>query len=178
MLLLISLLAIPLLAVAIGSALGYAAIHLRVERDPLIDQINALLPNGQCGQCGFPGCAQAAQGMVDGKAGPACCPPGGPALAEKLAALLGVSPGAGDSRGPLVAAIDDSACDGCGRCFKKCPFDAIVGAPRLLHGVIADACTGCGLCTNVCPHGGISLYPDLQFAAPLVKPQLGGSRHA
>src|SRR5574344_357784 len=162
MLLLISLLAIPLLAVAIGSALGYAAIHLKVERDPLIDQINALLPNGQCGQCGFPGCG----------------PPGGPALAEKIAALLGVSLGAGDSRGPLVAAIDDSACDGCGRCFKKCPFDAIVGAPRLLHGVIADACTGCGLCTNVCPHGGISLYPDLQFAAPLVKPQLGGSRHA
>ena len=99
-------------------------------------------------------------------------------LALIIAALLGVSLGAGDSRGPLVAAIDDSACDGCGRCFKKCPFDAIVGAPRLLHGVIADACTGCGLCTNVCPHGGISLYPDLQFAAPLVKPQLGGSRHA
>ena len=74
--------------------------------------------------------------------------------------------------------IDGETCIGCGRCFKKCPFDAIVGAPRLLHGVIADACTGCGLCTNVCPHGGISLYPDLQFAAPLVKPQLGGSRHA
>ena len=68
MLLLISLLAIPLLAVAIGSALGYAAIHLKVERDPLIDQINALLPNGQCGQCGFPGCGQAAQAIVDGRA--------------------------------------------------------------------------------------------------------------
>jgi len=178
MMLLLSLLAVPLVAGAIGYALGLAALYLKVEANPVVEQITALLPNGQCGQCGFPGCGQAAQAIANGSASPACCPPGGQALAEKIAALLGVSLSAGSQRGPVVAAIDMSECDGCGRCFKKCPFDAIVGAPRQLHGVIADACTGCGLCTAVCPHGGISLYPDPQFAVPLVKPTLGGARHA
>ena len=178
MLTLISLLSIPLLAAAIGYALGIAALRLKVEGNPLVEQISELLPSGQCGQCGFPGCGQAAQAIVDGKAAPDCCPPGGNALAQKIAALLGVSLEASAGKGPLLAAIDMSECDGCGRCFKKCPFDAIVGAPRQLHGVIADACTGCGLCSNVCPHGGINLYPDPLFAAPLIKPVGGGAHHA
>ena len=178
MLTLISLLSIPLLAAAIGYALGIAALRLKVEGNPLVEQISELLPSGQCGQCGFPGCGQAAQAIVDGKAAPDCCPPGGNALAQKIAALLGVSLEASAGKGPLLAAIDMSECDGCGRCFKKCPFDAIVGAPRQLHGVIADACTGCGLCSNVCPHGGINLYPDPLFAAPLIKPVSGGAHHA
>ena len=178
MLTLISLLSIPLLAAAIGYALGIAALRLKVEGNPLVEQISELLPSGQCGQCGFPGCGQAAQAIVDGKAAPDCCPPGGNALAQKIAALLGVSLEASVGKGPLLAAIDMSECDGCGRCFKKCPFDAIVGAPRQLHGVIADACTGCGLCSNVCPHGGINLYPDPLFAAPLIKPVSGGAHHA
>lgn len=178
MLTFISLLAIPLLAAATGYALGLAAIRLQVEGNPLVEQISELLPNGQCGQCGFPGCGQAAQAIAEGKAGPDCCPPGGNSLAQKIAALLGVSLEASVGKGPLLAAIDMSECDGCGRCFKKCPFDAIVGAPRQLHGVIADACTGCGLCSNVCPHGGINLYPDPLFAAPLTKPVSGGAHHA
>lgn len=178
MLTLISLLSIPLLAAAIGYALGIAALRLKVEGNPLVEQISELLPSGQCGQCGFPGCGQAAQAIVDGKAAPDCCPPGGNALAQKIATLLGVSLEASVGKGPLLAAIDMSECDGCGRCFKKCPFDAIVGAPRQLHGVIADACTGCGLCSNVCPHGGINLYPDPLFAVPLLKPVSGGAHHA
>jgi len=178
MLTILALFAIPLLACAIGYALGYAAIHLKVEGNPLVDEISELLPNGQCGQCGYPGCAQAAEAMARGEAAPDCCPPGGAALAEKLSALMGVSLKGGASRGPMLAAVDASACDGCGRCFKMCPFDAIVGATRQLHGVIADACTGCGQCVPVCPHGGISLYPDPVYAAGPAKPVARGPQHA
>ncbi len=161
----LTLFAGPILAAAIGFALGYAAIHFKVEGNPLVEEISALLPNGQCGQCGFPGCMQAATAMAEGKAAPNCCPPGGPALAEKVAAILGISLDAGSLQVPKVAAIDMEGCDGCGRCFKACTYDAIVGATRQLHGVVADACTGCGKCVSVCPHNGISLYPDPLFAA-------------
>ncbi|ACQ93928.1 electron transport complex, RnfABCDGE type, B subunit [Tolumonas auensis DSM 9187] len=170
MLTLLYLLAIPLIAAGIGYALGYAAIHLKVEGDPLVDEISALLPNGQCGQCGYPGCTQAAKAMACGEAAPDVCPPGGDALAQKIAAVLGVSLDSSGSKGPQVAAIDMDGCDGCGRCIKQCSYDAIVGATRQLHGVIADACTGCGACVAVCPHNGISLYPDPAFMSRVTKP--------
>ena len=170
----LTLLAVPVLAAVIGYALGFAAIHFKVEGNPLVEEIASLLPNGQCGQCGFPGCTQAAIAMAEGKAAPNCCPPGGAALAEKVAAILGVTLGADDLQVPKVAAIDMEGCDGCGRCFKACTYDAIVGTTRQLHGVIADACTGCGKCVSVCPHDGISLYPDPLFAANgPAKPQPG-----
>ncbi len=166
------LLAIPLIAAAIGYALGYAAIHLKVEGDPLVEEISALLPNGQCGQCGFPGCSQAAKAMATGEAAPDVCPPGGPALAQKIAAVLGVTLDSSSSKGPQVAAISMDECDGCGRCIKQCTYDAIVGAPKQLHGVISEACTGCGACVSVCPHAGISLYPDPIFMSRVSKPGL------
>jgi len=174
----ISLLALPLLAAVVGYALGLAAQYLKVEGDPLAEQIGALLPNGQCGQCGYPGCAQAAEAMARGEAPPTCCPPGGQALAKQLAALLGVSLDASSQKLPQLATIDESACDGCGRCFKQCPFDAIVGATRQLHGVIPDACTGCGQCLSACPHSGIRLYDDPLFALAAPKPGTQGVRHA
>ena len=161
----LTLFAIPILAAVIGYALGFAAIHLKVEGNPIVEEIAALLPNGQCGQCGFPGCGQAALAMAEGNAAPNCCPPGGQALGEKIAAILGVSLDAGASRGPMLAAIDMAGCDGCGRSFKACTYDAIVGTTRQMQGVIADACTGCGACVSVCPHNGIALYPDPQYAA-------------
>lgn len=173
MLTLLYLLAIPLLAAGIGYALGYAAIHLKVEGDPLVDEISALLPNGQCGQCGYPGCSQAAKAMACGEAAPDVCPPGGAALAQKIAAVLGVTLDSNGMKGPQVAAIamdGCDGCDGCGRCIKQCSYDAIVGATRQLHGVIADACTGCGACVSVCPHNGISLYPDPAFMSRVSKP--------
>lgn len=166
----IYLLAIPLIAAVIGYALGYAAIHLKVEGDPLAEQINALLPNGQCGQCGFPGCMEAAKAMASQSAAPTICAPGGSALAKKIADIVGVSLDDSDDAGPRVAAIDMSLCDGCGRCIKQCMFDAIVGANRQLHGVIAEACTGCGACTNICPHHGIRLYPDPTMIIHIQKP--------
>lgn len=166
------LLAIPLIAAAIGYALGYAAIHLKVDGDPLVEEISSLLPNGQCGQCGFPGCSQAAKAMATGEAAPDVCPPGGPALAQKIAAVLGVTLDSSSSKGPQVAAISMDECDGCGRCIKQCTYDAIVGAPKQLHGVISEACTGCGACVSLCPHGGISLYSDPIFMSRVGKPGL------
>lgn len=180
---LLAILAIPLVAATIGYALGYAAIHFRVEGDPLADKILELLPNGQCGQCGFPGCSQAAKAMAEGRAALTCSPPGGPGLAQKIGTVIGVSLEQTDNRGPMVAAINMDECDGCGRCIKQCTYDAIIGATRQLHGVVADACTGCGGCVPVCPHGGISLYPDPLLNAKVCKPgtqisSLGVTQHA
>lgn len=183
MMTLLGLLAIPLLAASIGYALGYAAIHFKVEGDPLAEEILALLPNGQCGQCGYPGCAQAANAMAKLEAAPTICPPGGAGLAKKIADVLGVSLDEKESSGPMVAGIDAAECDGCGRCIKQCSYDAIIGATRQLHGVVADACTGCGGCISVCPHNGITLYPDPLLSAKVCKPgtqpiPLRGAQHA
>lgn len=181
--LILSLIAVPLVAAAIGYALGYAAIHFKVEGDPLAEQIAGMLPNGQCGQCGYPGCAQAAKALAKGEALPTLCPPGGESLARKLAALLGVDLGSAGQLGPQVARIDTARCDGCGRCLKQCSYDAIVGATRQLHGVVPDACTGCSACLSVCPQQGISLIPDPLLSVSCHKPDYQptpsrGTQHA
>ena len=183
MMLLLSLIAIPLVAAVIGYALGYAAIHFKVEGDPLAEQIASMLPNGQCGQCGYPGCSQAAIAMAKHEAAPTICPPGGHQLAQKIAAVLGVELSEGAGSEAMVAAINADECDGCGRCIKQCSYDAIVGAPRQLHGVISDACTGCSACLSVCPHQGIALHADPLLSRKVCKPgqpavSLGGAQHA
>ena len=161
----INLLSLPLLATLMGLALSVASRFLAVEKDPIVDKISDLLPNGQCGQCGFPGCAQAAIAMSEGKLGPDCCPPGGQALALKLSKLLNVplTAGSDEKNVPQVVEIDPEICDGCTRCAKKCPFDAIVGANKQLHGVLTDVCTGCGMCVSVCPQDAFSYKTDPIF---------------
>lgn len=163
---LLSLLTIPLLALIMGLSLTLAGRYFAKEQDPLIDAISDLLPNGQCGQCGYPGCAQAAIAMNEGKLGPDCCPPGGQALAQKLSKLLDVPLQKSDQCKslPQVVEIDSDLCDGCTRCFKKCPFDAIVGANKQLHGVISDICTGCGMCVAACPQDAILYKTDPIFS--------------
>ncbi|HEX6004265.1 MAG TPA: RnfABCDGE type electron transport complex subunit B [Burkholderiales bacterium] len=124
--------------------------------ETLADAIDALLPQTQCGKCGFPGCRPYAEALVDRAAAINQCPPGGDALAHELAALLGVAPqpldpAFGTHRPPAVAVIDESACIGCRLCIAACPVDAIVGAPKLMHTVLAGECTGCELCLAPCP---------------------------
>jgi len=168
-----SLIVFPVLAGSIGWVLGLAAIRLRVEKDPVVDKIANLLPNGQCGQCGYPGCAQAAEAMASGEAPPTCCPPGGPSLVAELCQLLGVTVSAGGERAqPKLALIKGKICDGCHRCARHCPFDAIVGANRVMHGVYTDLCTGCGICVDHCPQEAISLYTDPMYTTQPEKPQL------
>lgn len=165
-------LAVPAIGMIIGYLLGYAAIYFKVEKDPRIEAVAALLPNGQCGQCGFPGCVQAAAAMVRQEAPVTACTPGGAALAKRIAVLLDVSlEDSGDS-GPMVALINAENCDGCGRCQKKCNFDAIVGATRQQHGVLADDCTGCAACLSACPQNAIQLRADPLLTPSAAKPRL------
>jgi len=163
---LLTLLSLPILAAIMGYALSLAARFFAIQQDPLVDKIQALLPNGQCGQCGLPGCAQAAIALSEGKLAPDCCPPGGQALAQKLATLLGVPLTATDQASslPKVVEISPERCDGCTRCYKKCPFDAIVGANKQLHGVLSNICTGCGLCVSVCPQDAFIYKTDPIFS--------------
>ena len=141
------------LGLAIGFSLGFVAKRFKVEKDPLVDEIEAMLPSSNCGQCGFPGCTPAAEAVAAGDALITLCPPGGRALAEALADKLGVDADLSDMEdtGPLLAYVKEATCIGCTRCFKACPTDAIVGAPKQIHTVITQACTGCGACVDICP---------------------------
>ena len=160
--------ALTLLGLVLGFVLGVAARWLRVEADPLAEQIETLLPGSQCGQCGFPGCGPAAAAVADGSAPVTLCPPGGRALAQALAELTGVTVdlSAVTDKPLRLAAVDETLCIGCTRCRKICPTDAIVGGPKQIHGVIRDACTGCEACAEVCPTESMRMF-DVEPTTPL-----------
>jgi electron transport complex protein RnfB len=155
--------ALLLLALVFGALLGYAALAFRVEGDPLVDQINALLPQTQCGQCGHPGCRPYAQSIADG--GPINkCPPGGEGTIHALAALLDVEPQPLDAEHGVedirkVAYIREAECIGCTKCIQACPVDAILGSAKHMHTVITSECTGCDLCVEPCPVDCIDMIP-------------------
>lgn len=156
--------AICLLFAALGLLLGYSARRFRVEGNPLVDRIDSLLPQTQCGQCGFPGCRPYAEAVAEGKADINQCPPGGEDGVKALAELLGVDPkpldaARGEAKPESVAIIDETRCIGCTLCLQACPVDAILGAPRFMHTVIASECTGCELCVAPCPVDCIRLEP-------------------
>lgn len=152
---------LTLLGLGLGFLLGLAARYLRVQGDPLAEELEAALPGANCGQCGYPGCAPAAQAVAAGEAPVTLCPPGGRALVEVLANKMGVSVDLSEveDRGPQIAKIDEMLCIGCAHCGKECATDAIIGASKQLHGVIQDACTGCGKCLAVCPTEALQLVP-------------------
>jgi len=159
----LSFIAITGLALLFGALLGYAAIRFRVEGDPLVDQIDEVLPQTQCGQCGYPGCKPYAEAIANGD-DINKCPPGGEATIKKLADLMGVEAkpldaahGAEDVK--KVAYIREDECIGCTKCIQACPVDAIVGATRQMHTVIIDECTGCDLCVAPCPVDCIDMVP-------------------
>ena len=153
-----AILVLALMGLLLGGGLGLAARYLAVsDENPLIKEIEALMPGSQCGQCGYPGCGAAASALVEGRAAVTCCPPGGAALAERLAELLGVPLDASALAAPMLARIDAAECTGCTRCFRACPTDAIVGANGQIHCVLSNACTGCGKCLEACPEDCIAL---------------------
>lgn len=153
------------LAAAAGAAAALAARRSNEEKERLIDAIDALLPQTQCGRCTFSGCRPYATALAHGEADINQCPPGGNATAIALANLLGHEPRPVDPRfgsvptRPLVAWIDEAACIGCVKCIQACPVDAIVGAARFMHTVIAEQCTGCELCIAPCPVDCIVMRP-------------------
>lgn len=121
--------------------------------ETLADRIEALLPQTQCRQCGYPGCRPYAEAVAAGRADINRCPPGGPEALRALADLTGrpLMPLEGVHKSPAAARIDEPACIGCTLCIQACPVDAIVGAVNAMHTVIAAECTGCELCVPVCP---------------------------
>ena len=130
----------------------------------LIDAVNQRLPQTQCAQCGYPGCRPYAQAIIEHNVPINRCPPGGDATINELATLLGrgsvpLDDTLAEHKAPQVALIDEAACIGCALCIKACPVDAIVGAAKFMHTVIADDCTGCELCLPPCPVDCIELLP-------------------
>ena len=140
-------------AVVLGAALGYAAIKFKVEGNPLVEKIEAILPQTQCGQCGYPGCKPYAEAIAAGEADINRCPPGGQEGVAKLADLLGreIKPLDAEEKPKQLAIIDEQTCIGCTLCIQACPVDAIVGAAKQMHTVVASLCTGCELCVKPCP---------------------------
>ena len=176
----------PLLLMA--ALLLFAAAHLllqrRYPRNPqsLVDRIDAMLPQTQCAQCGYPGCHPYAQAIVEG-ASLNLCPPGGRAVHRQLIELMGGETG-GEAEPtpqpnvPAVAVIDESRCIGCTLCLPPCPVDAIVGAGNLMHTVIEAECTGCELCIPACPVDCISLQPTTANQAAQPRPRKRPTRQA
>lgn len=130
---------------------------------PLADRIDAILPQTQCGKCGYPGCRPYAEAIASGAADINHCPPGGEEGIRELADLLGIGfkPFGADVvlKPPSVACIDENLCIGCTLCLQACPVDAISGASKLMHTIIAPLCTGCELCVAPCPVDCISMLP-------------------
>jgi len=177
------------LGILFGAGLAYASRKFAVEVDPRVQKLVEALPGANCGGCGYPGCQGFAQALVKGEASPSDCAPGGNALAQRCAEILGIEV---EAKEPVVAVVHcggdcdkvgnrfeyigledcraatlvqggpkecSYGCLGLGSCVRACPFDAIFMAANGLPVVIAEKCTGCGNCVEACPKDLISLAP-------------------
>ena len=155
-----ALFALGSMSLAFGALLGFSSIKFKVEGNPIVDNINNILPQTQCGQCGYPGCKPYAEAIADGEEINRC-PPGGEATVHALADLLDVEAKPLDAveRPPSYAFIREDECIGCTKCIQACPVDAILGAAKLMHTVIISECTGCDLCVEPCPVDCIDMLP-------------------
>lgn len=147
---------VGLLTLSIALVLGVAAGRFAPDGGAAIEQVNRLLPQTQCGQCGFAGCRPYAEAIIHERAPLNRCPPGGETTIFALSELLNREPAppdpdCGTRKPPAVAIVDEDACIGCALCLKACPVDAILGAHRYMHTVIEAECTGCELCVPRCP---------------------------
>ncbi|MEP6906503.1 MAG: Rnf electron transport complex subunit RnfB [Pseudoxanthomonas sp.] len=130
----------------------------------LADRLDRLLPQTQCGQCGFSGCRPYAEAMALRQAGTERCPPGGDAGAQSLARVLKTIPvpydrARGQQQPASLALIIEADCIGCTKCIQACPVDAIIGGAKHMHVVIEPLCTGCELCVPACPVDCIEMHP-------------------
>jgi electron transport complex protein RnfB len=161
-----ALLALVGLSATFGALLGYASEKFRTEGNPISEQINEILPQTQCGQCGFPGCRPYSEAIASGEAAINRCPPGGEATIAQLADLLDVEAiplddeHGEEKEAAVVAYIREDECIGCTKCIQACPVDAILGAAKQMHTVIVSECTGCDLCVEPCPVDCIDLISE------------------
>ena len=163
--LLAALAALVSLGLAFGALLGFAAVRFRTEGNPIIDQINEVLPQTQCGQCGYPGCRPYAEAIANTDEAINKCPPGGEAGIHALADLLDMEAipldeEHGEENVVAIAYIREAECIGCTKCIQACPVDAILGAAKQMHTVIVSECTGCDLCVEPCPVDCIDMIPQ------------------
>jgi len=141
--------------------------------------IDALLPQTQCGECGFPGCMPYAQALANGSAPIDRCPPGGLETLNALATLLNVDAtpyvtmAIEHTRAPALAVIREAECIGCTKCIQACPVDAIIGSGKLMHNILEHECTGCGLCVEPCP---VDCIDIVQLPIPNYDPNLARDR--
>ena len=131
---------------------------------PSADDFNALLPQTKCGQCDYAGCRPYAEAIAEGRADINQCPPGGDEGIRALAVLLGLAPKPlnpehGAVLPESVVIIRETECIGCTKCIQACPVDAIIGASKRMHTVLAEWCTGCNLCILPCPVDCIDIVP-------------------
>ncbi len=156
--------ALTLMALVFGGILGYAAKRFKVDGNPIVEQINELLPQTQCGQCGHPGCKPYAEAIANQTDPINRCPPGGETTIKALADLLDVEALPLDAEAGVdsvrkIAYIREDECIGCTKCIQACPVDAILGAAKQMHTVIIPECTGCDLCVEPCPVDCIDMLP-------------------
>ncbi len=153
---------LTLMGFVLGGSLSLAARLMRVESNPLADEIESILPGLQCGQCGYPGCRGAAEALSKAEAEITLCPPGGSTIIETLADKLQIpfDVSGFKIRHPEVALIIEKDCIGCTKCIQVCGTDAIIGANKLMHTVIPEACTGCDKCVEACPVDCIKMIPQ------------------
>lgn len=149
--------------------------------DAFIARIDDILPQTQCRQCGYDGCKPYATAIATGEADINQCPPGGDAGIHALAELLAVefkplNTEHGQYKSRALALIDEAACIGCTLCIAACPVDAILGAAKQMHTVIASECTGCELCLSPCPVDCISMEPAVEMPAIIKKQAAGRAR--
>lgn len=152
----------------------------------LVERIESVLPQTQCRECGYEGCKPYAQALAQGKAEINLCAPGGGEVVQDIAALLDrpvLAPAKIQEK--ALAWIDEAVCIGCTACIRACPVDAIMGASKLMHTVIASECTGCGLCVAPCPVDCIYMQPVEADYLPLARelasnaePRFAAASHA
>jgi electron transport complex protein RnfB len=174
------------LALFFGLLLGYASVKFKIKGNPKAEAIDKILPQTQCGQCGYPGCKPYAEALANDEADVNLCVPGGHQVMILISEITGLEPKEMDAlpeeapEGKITAWIDEDLCIGCTHCIKACPVDAIMGANKLMHTVIQAECTGCDLCAPVCPVDCIDMRPEnitpknWQWPKPDDSPLTGG----
>lgn len=134
-------------------------------RDVTPEDIDALLPQTQCGLCGYGGCMPYAEALIFENAPINLCPPGGINVLKGLGELLQQDPSPyltemqEKAKPKMLAVIREAECIGCTKCITACPVDAILGSAKQMHTIIADECTGCELCIPPCPVDCIDMLP-------------------